>query len=210
MWTKEASKMSQPMISKDTPNATSSPESEAGPTLSTSPDGETAHAGQDRHHASHSAEREKSKAWMMPVTYGPLFGGSSASAALQSSLASRLQARIPWNGLTVLGMKWKALDMPSGRQVCLLAVSDYISGEGAGILLPTPRASKRGPRNPASAAKACAKRSKNAMNRIEEYLCMRAGKTGYPNPEYLLWLMGFPASWMRSLERATQSAHRSQ
>lgn len=45
---------------------------------------------------------------------------------------------------------------------------------------------------------------------IEEYLCMRDGKTGYPNPEYLLWLMGFPASWMRSQERATQSAHRSQ
>lgn len=201
--------MSQATTCTDTTNVTSSPESADGLTLCNSLDGEAEKSGLALHRASHSVAPVNNRAWTMPATYGPLFGGSSRSANLQSCLENRLQARLPWNGLTALGMKWKRWDMPSGRSLSRLAVSDYISGDAAGILLPTPRASKRGPRNPDSAKASSLRKSKNAMNKIEDYLCVRAGKTGYPNPEYLLWLMGFPACWMQSLVRATQSVPRS-
>jgi len=55
--------------------------------------------------------------------YGPLFFGSSPSAGLQRSLASRLAARLPTAGSTEYAMTWRELVTPSGRPYCQLAVS---------------------------------------------------------------------------------------
>lgn len=50
---------------------------------------------------------------------------SSRSADLQSSLASRLQARLGCNGSTVYRLTWKHWTMPSGRLICALRASAH-------------------------------------------------------------------------------------
>jgi len=72
---------------------TSSPGSAAGLTRSALPDGRTTGpSGRPRSPASPSPSRAASAAWTTSGTYGPLFDGWSKSAALQSSLESRLRA----------------------------------------------------------------------------------------------------------------------
>jgi len=66
---------------------------------------------------------------------------SSASAALQSSLASRLQARTASAGSTLYTLTWKQRATPSGRQICALRASARrISDSASGLLgWPTPK-----------------------------------------------------------------------
>jgi hypothetical protein len=61
---------------------------------------------------------------------------------------------------------------------------------------PTPRASKRGPRNPATANAKLITDGRTQHHRLEDLLTSMAGSTGYPNPSFLLWLMGFPTYWI--------------
>jgi hypothetical protein len=71
---------------------------------------------------------------MTSGTYGPPGPGSSASVALQSSLASRLQARLDGIGSPLFVLTWKGWDMRSGPPICAqrargrrISDSDYIS-----------------------------------------------------------------------------------
>src|SRR5262245_49906855 len=83
----------------DTSGSTSSPESADGIAPSSSPDGPPADpCGQDPAPASHSALREKAEARKTSATYGRRGFGSSASAALQSSLANRLMTLLDGAG----------------------------------------------------------------------------------------------------------------
>lgn len=68
--------------------------------------------------ANRIAARESKKATQTIAIYGRYGSRSSASAALQSSLANKLRARLDSDGLTVFPMTWKAKNTPSGRPYC--------------------------------------------------------------------------------------------
>ena len=77
---------------------------------------------------------------------------SSASAALQSSLASRLQARTASAGSTLYTLTWKQRATPSGLLICALRASARRTSDSASGLLgwPTPKATD-GPKGNRSA-----------------------------------------------------------
>ena len=97
-------------------------------------DGRTAkNVGQDRLLASHSALPENARDSKMSATYGPLFGGSSPSADLQSALGNRLRQRMAVNGSPEYALTWKRWDMLSGPPICALRASAHrISGKDCG------------------------------------------------------------------------------
>ena len=65
-------------------------------------------------------------------TYGPPGNGSSESAALTSSWASRLRARTALAGSTLYTLTWKERATPSGRSIPALRASGRrISGNGS-------------------------------------------------------------------------------
>jgi len=112
------------MISRDTNNAISSQESAGGALRSDLLGGQTIDLfGQEVPHANHSAAQENKKAKPMRDIYSQSGLTSSASVALQKSLESKLQARLPMGGLTMFIKGWKRKATPLGRQYCQLAVS---------------------------------------------------------------------------------------
>ena len=109
--------MSIQMTLPDLPNATSSPESAAGPTPCDSRDGMTLDLfGQAAPPANHSARRGSNKAPQMPAISGPKCFGSSASAALQSCLENRLKQRFGTAGSMEYSETWKEKATPAGRR----------------------------------------------------------------------------------------------
>ena len=125
-------KMFEPTISEASPNATSSPGSASGPTLSDLPDGPTiAPSGLVLARASLSARQAKAAGLMMSGTYGPHGSISSRSADLQLSMVSRLLARTALLGSTLFTLTWKVRVTPSGRPICALRASGRrTSGSG--------------------------------------------------------------------------------
>ena len=76
--------------------------------------------------------------------YG-LYGTTSYnSAALQSSLASRLKQRFASAGSTLFKMTWKDSATPSGRPVCLLRASAHRTSDSGCGSWPTPAAQEPG------------------------------------------------------------------
>ena len=92
----------------------SSPASGSGPTPSVSLAGPTTSpSGPDPAPASPSAPPVSNSAPTTSATCGQISHGSSASAALQSSLESRLRARLDATGSSLYGLTWKHWAMPS-------------------------------------------------------------------------------------------------
>jgi hypothetical protein len=85
--------------------------------------------GQEVAPASRSAPPARSVAATMSATYGLRSSASSASAALQLSLASRLQERLDSRGSTMFALTWKAQATPQRRQICRLAASAHRTGD---------------------------------------------------------------------------------
>ena len=107
--------MSDPQTWLASRNVTSSPASESGPTLcGWGAGGTTDQSGQVHVHASLSAQQAKALGLMMSGTSGLTGNGSSASAALQSWLESRLRARTQALGSTLYTLTWKPWVTPSG------------------------------------------------------------------------------------------------
>jgi len=105
-------------------NVTFSPESASGVTPSDSPDGPmTDLFGQVVALASLSLAPAPDSAPPMNATSGPTGSISSASAALQSSLESRLKQQLTTAGSTLFKLTWKVKTTPAGRSVCLLRAS---------------------------------------------------------------------------------------
>ena len=127
------------MNSKDTPNATFSLESEAGVSRSDSPDGRTMKkSGPAPARVSRFRALDSEKAMPTNDTCGPLFTRSSPSAALQSSLASRLRARMDVNGSPEYVLTWKEQDMPAGVPICQLRASARRTSGNVSSGWPTP------------------------------------------------------------------------
>lgn len=109
--------------SLDMTSATSSRELAAGLSPCDFPDTEICVAGQDRRHASHSPLPGSSAGKTTTDTSRQSGSISSASVALQSSLASRLQTRLGTDSSTIYSMRWKNAVTPAGRQYCQLVAS---------------------------------------------------------------------------------------
>lgn len=116
--------MFDPTICGASRSVTSSPGSASGATHSDRPDGPTTGpCGPEAARASLSARQAKAAGLLTSGTYGPRSSTSSESAALQSSLASRLQARTASLGSTLYKLTWKGRTTPSGRSIPALRAS---------------------------------------------------------------------------------------
>jgi hypothetical protein len=88
--------------------------------------------------ASPSAPPAKAKGMKTSATYGRLGTGSSASASLQLSLASRLQAQVEGLGSTLFALTWKTIITPSGRRICQQRASGRRTSDSASASWPRP------------------------------------------------------------------------
>lgn len=129
------------MNSDDTRKCISSTESPGGPTPSDSPEsiqGDLFGPGHVR--ASPSVKPGKDRARTMRATSGPCGSNSSASAALQRSLASRLQARLAETGSPLYALTWSSWAMPWGPPICALRASALRTSGNGSSGWPTPQA----------------------------------------------------------------------
>lgn len=138
--------MSEQMTLWDTRNAISLPVSEDGAThFASQASPTTPTCGRVVAHASHFPRLENIEAQTMSATCGQSSPASSASAVLQSSLESRLQALLAGAGSPLYDLTWKTQAMPSGPPICALRArarrtsDSAFTGEVSGW--PTPSAS---------------------------------------------------------------------
>ena len=125
--------MSDPMISDDTPNVTSSQASACGRSPCATPAGPTPdRSGPEVAPANLSARQAEAMGLMTSGTYGLISSTLSASVALQRSLANRLRARADLVGSTLYKLTWKERTTPSGRLISALRASGRrTSGSGS-------------------------------------------------------------------------------
>ena len=110
--------------SKDLPSVISSPESEDGAEHLSLQDGaQSALFGQGAHRANLFQQRGTTLAKTMTDISGLSSSISSASAALQQSLESRLRQQLDLDGLTIYKLTWRHKVTPQRRSYCHLAAS---------------------------------------------------------------------------------------
>ena len=110
--------------SMDLHSATSSPELQSGHSHYATPAGRmTDEYGRVPAHANLSARQAKEQGLLMSGTYGRRGTTSSASAALQQSLASRLQVLTDSAGSMLFTLTWKQRVTPLGLRICALRAS---------------------------------------------------------------------------------------
>ena len=133
--------MSEQMNLPLTPSAISSPESADGVSPSASPDGPTTvRSGPDPVPASRSAEPVGKWAERIRAIYGRRSVASLTGAVLQSSLESRLQARLAAYGSPEYCLTWKRWAMPERPPICALRASGRPISGSASTGWPTPTA----------------------------------------------------------------------
>lgn len=134
--------MSSRQTFKDLPNATSSLVLEFGPSLFAARDGLIRDQfGQEVALANLSARQAMALGLRTQDTFGQLLPGSSNSANLQSSLESRLRARLSSLGSTLYTLTWKPWTTPSGPSRFRLRASVRRTSETDCSGWPTPTAS---------------------------------------------------------------------
>ena len=131
--------MFDPPTSTDSFNVTSSQASASGVTPCDGLDGLTTDpSGLEAAHANLSARQVKAAGLLMSGTFGQRGTTSSGSAALQSYLESRLQARLGSHGSILYKLTWKIQVMPSGRSRSRLRASVPRTSETERTGWPTP------------------------------------------------------------------------
>ena len=142
------SKKSPRKISKDSRKRTSLPGSESGPTRCAKPDGPMLDLfGQEVVLAPVSQLQEKAKGLMTLVTYGLIGNDSSASAALQLSLANKLMTLLDTGGSTLFRQTWRRRITPLGRSYLEHTASALRTSGNDCTLWPTPMAGSPGTEN---------------------------------------------------------------
>lgn len=120
-------------------DATSLVESAAGNTPSVSPVGPlNGPSGPEAARANRSAKRGSGKRKRTSGISGQTFIALSKSAALQSSLESKLQAALDVNGSPEYAMTWRRWSMKSGPPICALRASERLIDDSGFIGWPTP------------------------------------------------------------------------
>lgn len=133
--------MSALQTSPVTRNATSLQALESGPSLFVEPDGQmTFLYGPGVAHASLSARQAKELGLLTSGISGRASIGLSSSAALQSSLESRLRARMQTLGSTLYKLTWKQWTTPSGLSRSRLRASVLRTSVTGSTGWPTPTA----------------------------------------------------------------------
>lgn len=196
----DPSRMSARRMSAGSRSAIGSPGSADGPTLFDWLDGRTsAGLGQDRAPASPSPSQEIAPGSMTTATSGRPGSTSSASAALQSSLESRLRQH-PF-GSTDYILTWKVRVLPSGRRTCRLAASARNTVGLDSGLLPTPSGTSNHGKN-------------HVAGRLDEwggssnpFRGTSLGKVHCPAFEF--WVMGYGEAWPRLMQPAMPSSRKS-
>lgn len=140
-WTPAVSRTSPQPTLPGIPSATSSPVSADGRSRSSLPDGRViAPSGLAVALASLSPRQAKALGLLTSGTFGLPGSSSSSSAVLQSSLESRLQARLQRLGSTLYTLTWKAWTTPSGVSRFRLRASARRISETETTGWPTPTA----------------------------------------------------------------------
>jgi hypothetical protein len=94
--------------------------------------------------ASHLARQASSVAATMSATYGLRSSASSASVALQQSLANRLPALLGSRGGTMWQQTWKAIHTPQRRQLLAHTASAHRTSGSGSTGWPTPTKDEAG------------------------------------------------------------------
>ena len=137
----EASRTCFRVTSTASRSVTSLPASASGATRFGSPDGQTTDLfGPVPVLANLSARQAKELGLLTSGTYGPRSTTSSASAGLQRSLASKLQALTASAGSTLYALTWKERATPSGLRICALRASARRTSDSGSTGWPTPNA----------------------------------------------------------------------
>lgn len=180
--------------------STCSPASEGGPAPSASPDASTEGYGHVHVPVSRSAPQATEEVPATSATCGPTLTASLRSAALQSSLESRLRQRTGCSGSSQYVMTWKKSDTPSQRPICRLVASARRTYGNAFTGWPTPRAGCgmiRRLREPSQIRIGLAMRNRTVPDRLEDAVALIHGPGGILNPLWIAWLMGYPRNWVR-------------
>lgn len=191
----------------DSASATSSRASADGVGRCNSPDGRmTVLSGPGAAPASRSAQPARAAASATSETCGHTSSASSRSAALSRSLASRLTRLLHGTaGSTGSRMTWEQRATPSGRRYFRLRLSARLTCESGCTLWPTPTVASAH-RNSAEWGPGLLEAAWSmASGHPPKEFHAKAGRAARLNPVFVLWLMGFPATWASCGERAMRS-----
>jgi hypothetical protein len=128
----------------------------------------------------------------MLATYGLRSSTSSASAALELSLVSRLQEVLGTHGGIMWQQTWRAKVTPQRRRIYQLVVSvQSISGIESSGLVPTPTATdiKGASINPLRYA------LRGDKSNLRDWCKSRLGFRA-PPARLVCWMMGYPEVWL--------------
>lgn len=197
----------------DTPNATSLLESADGAMRSGSQDGQTtSQSGPAPALVNLSARQAKGKGLLTSATFGLPSFGSSTSADLQRSLASRLREKLGETGSQGFDLTWSQWDMLQGPPISRLrasALPTYVSAYG-GV---PPTVTARDYRSGMSMELLSKRLSHPRGVNLNEFMQRALGRPGKLNPRFLCLWMGYRAEWdllgamaMRSFRNSRRSS----
>lgn len=219
-WTLEASSKSEQETSPVTFSAISSPESADGLSPCDGPElRQTRLFGPGLAPASHSAESESEKELQTSDTCGLSSGASLRSVVLQSSLESRLRARMAAYGSPEYALTWNHWDMPSGPRICALRASQLPTSDNActGWVTPSARDWKDTPGTQIEGVNPDGSKrmrldllARQVYGLIEGSLPAGTPSPDLLNPAFSRWLMGYPVAWESCADMATRSFPSSQ
>jgi hypothetical protein len=171
--------MYTPPTCRTSPSATSSPASAFGPWHFAAPAGQmTDLFGLVPAPANLSARQAKELGLLTSGTYGRHSTTSSASAALQSSLESRLRVKTSSLGSTLYKMTWKAWDTGSGRSRSRLRASVLRISATGSTGWPTPSCSNDRAGNEQSALSMTHTDGSKVQQRLQDFALL----AGWPTP----------------------------
>lgn len=176
----EASRNSAPLTLQVQDNVTSSPESAAGAMRSVSQEFQTTQtSGPVPARVNRSAKQGNAAARLTLDIFGQHGSHSSASAALQSSLESRLRLAMDSVGSTACSLIWRDRITPAGRRILARRGLALRTSDRGSTLWHTP----------------LTRDHKGYSTRDGESICNQLrklyGGSGKPNPKWLAWLMGY-------------------
>ena len=175
--------MSNPPTLQATPNAISLLVSESGAMRYVNQDGLTVDLfGRVVAHANPSAPQATKKELPTSATFGPSGSISSASAALQLSLVSKLKQRLDTAGSTLFKLTWKEKATPAGRSVSLLRASALRTSASDSTSWPTPQAIDGSGKGREGRLKKDGNRDPNALGSYRMDLKDTVLLSGWPTP----------------------------